>query len=135
MPSPSPFAISIFHSTKFFSNVSALCIKWPKDRSFSSRHSNEYSELISFRIDWFYLLSIQGTLKSLPQHNNSQPLILQHSAEELWSNSHIHTWLLEKSIALTRHTFSVKLDYYSKHLCIYDLECDRCYFATLKSYF
>ena len=89
---------SSFPSIRVFSNESALHIGWPKywSFSFSISTSNEYSGLISFRIDWFDLLSVQGTLKSLLQHNNSQPLILQHSAEELCFNSHIHTWLLEK---------------------------------------
>ena len=64
---------SIFPSIGFFSNESAICIRWPKYQSFSFsiRPSNEYSGLISFRIDWFDLLAIQGTLKSLLQHHNS----------------------------------------------------------------
>ena len=87
---------SIFSSIRVFSNESVLSIKWPKYWSFSFSISpwNEYSGLISFTIDWFDLLAIQGTLKSLLQHS-SKASILQHSVS-LWSNSHIHIWLLEK---------------------------------------
>ena len=60
---------SIFPSIRVFSNESVLCIRWPKYWSFSISPSNEYSGLISFRIDWFDLLAVQGTLKSLPQHH------------------------------------------------------------------
>ena len=82
---------SIFSSIRVFSNESVLSIKWPKYWSFSFSISpwNEYSGLISFTIDWFDLLAIQGTLKSLLQHS-SKASILQHSVS-LWSNSHIHT--------------------------------------------
>ena len=77
---------SIFPSIRVFTNESALCIRWPKYRSFSFtiRPSNEYSGLISFRVDWFDILAVQGTLKSL-QHYNSKASVLQCSA--LWSNS------------------------------------------------
>ena len=87
---------SIFSSIRVFSNESALRIRWPKNWSFSFSisPSNEYSGLISFRIDWFDLIAVQGTLKSLLQHHNSKSSILQCSA--FWSNCHIHTWLLEK---------------------------------------
>ena len=73
---------SIFPSIGVFSNESALQIRWPKDWrfSFSISPSNEYSGLISFRIDWFDLLDVQGTLKSLLQHHSSKASILQHSA-------------------------------------------------------
>ena len=73
---------SIFPSIRVFSNESAHRIRWPKYWSFSSSisTSNEYSELISLRIDWFDLLAVQGTLKSLLQHHNSKVLILQCSA-------------------------------------------------------
>ena len=60
---------SIFPSIRVFSNESALCIRWPKYWSFSISPSNEYSGVISFRIDWFDLLAVQGTLKSLLQHH------------------------------------------------------------------
>ena len=88
---------SIFPSIRVFSNESALRIRWPKywSYSFSMSPSNEYSGMISFMIDWFDLLSVQGILKSLLQHHNSNASILQHSTF-LWSNSHIHTWLLDK---------------------------------------
>ena len=73
---------SIFPSIRVFSNESALCIRWPKywSFSFSIRPSNEYSRLISFRMDWLDLLAVQGTLKSLLQHHNLKATILQHSA-------------------------------------------------------
>ena len=84
---------SVFPSIWVFSNELALCIRWPKYWSFSFGISpaNEYSGLISFRIDWFDLLVVQGTLKSLLQLNSSKASILS-----LWSNSHIHTRWLEK---------------------------------------
>ena len=83
---------SIFPSIRVFSNESVLPIKRPKDWSFGFRirPSNEYSGLISFRMDWLDLLAVQGTLKSLPQHHSLKASILQHSAF-LWSSSHIHT--------------------------------------------
>ena len=68
---------SIFLSIWVFSNESVLCIRWPKYWSFSISPSNEYSGLISFRIDWFDLLAVQGTLKSLLQHHSSKASILQ----------------------------------------------------------
>ena len=80
---------SIFPSIRVFSNESALHIRWPKywSFSFSISPSNEYSGLISFRIDLFDLLAVQGTLKSLPQHHSFNQLF---SAQiSLWSNSHI----------------------------------------------
>ena len=90
MPSISP-------SIRGFSNESALHIRWPKywSFSFSISPSNEYSGLISFRIDWFDLLVIQGTLKSLLQHHSSRHQLFG-TQPSLWSNSHICTWLLEK---------------------------------------
>ena len=80
---------SIFPSIRVFSNESVLCI-WPKywSFSFSISLSKEYSGLISFRMDWFNLLAVQGTLKSLLKHHNSKASILQLS---LQSNCHIHT--------------------------------------------
>ena len=73
---------SIFPSIRVFSNESVLPIRWPKywSCSLSISPSNEYSGLISFRIDWFDLLAVQGTLKSLLQHHSSKASILQHSA-------------------------------------------------------
>ena len=70
---------SIFPSIRVFFNESALHIRWPKYWSFSFSPSNEYSELISFRIDWLDLLAVQGTLKSLLQHHSSKASILRHS--------------------------------------------------------
>ena len=88
---------SIFPSIRVFSSESVLCIRWPEYWSFSFNisPSNEYSGLISFKIDWFDLLAVQETLKNLLQHRNSKASIfsIQLSLE---SNSHIHTWPLEK---------------------------------------
>ena len=83
---------SIFPSIRVFSNESALPMRWPKywSFSFSISPSNEYSGLISFRIDWFDLLAVQGTLKNLFQHHSSKASILRCSAF-FTSNSHIHT--------------------------------------------
>ena len=73
---------SVFPSIRVFSSESALCIKWPKywRFSFNISPSNEYSGLTSFKIDWFDLLAVQGTLKSLLQHHNFKTSILWHSA-------------------------------------------------------
>ena len=91
---------SIFPSMRVFSNDSTLHIWWPKYWNFSNSPSNEYSGYISFRIDRFDLLAVQGTLKSLLQHHNSNALILQWLPFS-WSNNHICTWLLgNKSISL-----------------------------------
>ena len=81
---------SIFPSIRVFSNKSVLCIRWPKYWSFSFSISpfNEYSELISFRMDWFGLLAIQGTLKSLIQHHSSKASILWCSAFFMVQLSH-----------------------------------------------
>ena len=84
----------IFPSIRVFSNESAVCIRWPKYCSFIISPSNEYPGWISFRIDWFDLLAVQGTLKSLLQHHNSKASIFG-AQPSLLSNSHIHTWLLE----------------------------------------
>ena len=88
---------SIFPSIRVFSIESVLLIRWPKywSFSFSISPSNEYSVPISFRIDGLNLLSVQGTLKSLLQQHSSKASILSAQLS-LWSNSHIHTWLLEK---------------------------------------
>ena len=71
---------SIFPSIRAFSNESAVNFKWSKYWNFSISSSNEYSRLISFRIDWFDLLAVQGTLKNLLQHHNSKVSVFQHSA-------------------------------------------------------
>ena len=75
-----PLSPSVFPSIRVFSNESALHIMWPKYWSFSISPSNEYSGLISFRIDWLDLLAVQGTLKSLLQNHNLKASILWHSA-------------------------------------------------------
>ena len=84
---------SVFPSIRVFSKESVLRIRWPKYWSFrfSSSPSNKYLGLISFRIDWFDLLAVQGTLKSLLQHYNSKASILQHSA---FFTSAAYLWLL-----------------------------------------
>ena len=81
---------SIFPSIRVFSSESVLPIRWPKYWSFSFNisPSNEYSRLISFRIDWFDLLAVQGTLKSLLQHHRSKSAILRHSALFIVQFSH-----------------------------------------------
>ena len=81
---------SIFPIIRVFSSESVLCIGWWKYWRFSISPFSEYSGLISFRIDWFDLLAVQGTLMSLPQHHSSKPSILWHSAFFM-SNAHIHT--------------------------------------------
>ena len=86
---------SIFPSIRVFSIESVLRIRWPEYWSFSICPSNEYSGLISFRMDWFELLAVQGILKSLPQHHSSEASILRHLAFFIVQLSH-HTWLLEK---------------------------------------
>ena len=93
---------SIFPSIRVFSNESVLCIRWPKYWSFSINisPSNEYSGLISFRMDWSDLLAVQGTLKSLLQHHSSQASVLQHSAFFIVQLSHPYM-TTRKIIALT----------------------------------
>ena len=102
--------LSIFLSIRVFSNESALCIKWPKYWSFSFNFSpsNEYSGLISFRMDWLDLLAVHGTLKSLLQHHSSKALLLQHSAFFMVQISHPYM-TTGKTIALTIQTFVGKV--------------------------
>ena len=97
---------SIFASIRVFSSESVLCIRWPKDWSFSFSlsPSNDYSGLISFRMDWLDLLAVQGTLKSLLQHHSSKTSILWHSAFFTVQLSHPYM-TTGKTIALTRQTF------------------------------
>ena len=101
---------SIFPSIRVFSNESALCIRWPKNYSFSFNisPSNEHPGLISFRMDWLDLLAVQGTLKSLLQHHNSKASILWLSAFFIDQQSH---WYMTtgKTIALTRWTIVGKV--------------------------
>ena len=96
---------SIFPSIRVFSNESAIRIRWPKYRnfSFSISPSNEYSGLISFRIDWLDLLEVQGTLKSLLQQHSSRATILQCSDFFMVQLSHLYM-ITAKTMALTRWT-------------------------------
>ena len=100
---------SVFPSISVFSNESVLCIRWPKYWSFSFRISppNEYSGLISFRMDWLDLLAVQGTLKNLLQHHSSKS-ILQRSAFFILQLSHPYM-TTGKTTALTRQTFVGKV--------------------------
>ena len=97
---------SIFPSIRVFSNESVLHIRWPKywSFSFSISPSNEYLGLISFRMGWFDLLAVHGTLKSLLQHHSSKTSILQHSAFFIVQLSHPYM-TAGKTISLTRWTF------------------------------
>ena len=101
---------SIFPSIKVFSNESVFCIRWPKCWSFSFNisPSNEYSELVSFRMDWFDLLAVQGTLKSLLQHHSSIASILRCSVFFIVQLSHPYM-TAGKTIALTKQTFVDKV--------------------------
>ena len=101
---------SVLPNIRVFSNESALHIRWPKYWSFSISPSNEYSELISFRSDWFDLPAVRGTLKSLLQHHSSKASILQHSAFFILQLSHSYM-TTGKTIALTRWTFVDKVKY------------------------
>ena len=98
---------SILPSIRAFSNESALLIKWPKYWSFGFGPSYEYSGLISFRIDWFNLLAVQETLKSLLQHHNLKASILRHLAFFMVQLSRPYT-TTGKTIALTIWTFISK---------------------------
>ena len=109
---------SIFPSIRVFSNESALRIRWAKywNLSFSIRPSNEYSGLISFRMDWFGLLAVQGTLKSFFPHHSSKASILRCSAFFIVQLSHPYM-TTGKTIALIRWTF---VSFANKgQLCIY----------------
>ena len=101
---------SIFPNIRVFSNESVLHIRWPKYWSFSCSisPSNEYSGLISFRMDWLDLLVAQGTLKSLLQHHSSKASTLPHSAFFIVQLSHPYV-TTGKTIALTRQTFVGKV--------------------------
>ena len=97
---------SIFPSIRIFSSESALCIRWPRDWTFtfSISPSNDYSGLLSFRIDWFDLLAVQGTLKSFLQHHSLKASFLQCSAFFMVQLSHLYMTTGE-TIALTRWAF------------------------------
>ena len=101
---------SIFPSIRVFSDESALHSRWPKywGFNFNISPSNEYSGLISFRMDWLALLAVQGTLKSLLQHHNSKALILRCSSFFIVQLSHPFT-TAGKTIALSRRTFVGKV--------------------------
>ena len=101
---------SIFPSIRVFAKESVLHIRWPKDWSFSFTisPSNEYSGMISFRMDWFDLLAVQETLKSLLQHHSSKASILLSSAFFTVQLSHPYM-TTGKTIALTRRTFVGKV--------------------------
>ena len=101
---------SILPSIRVFSNESVLCIRWPNYWSinFSISPSNDYSELIFFRIDWFDLLAVQGTLKGLLQHHSSKASVLQRSAFFIVQLSHPYM-TTGKTIALNRQTFAGKV--------------------------
>ena len=101
---------SIFPRIRVFSNETVFRIKWPKHwiLSFSISPSNEYSGLISFQIDWFGILAVQGTLKSLLQYHSSKASILWCSAFFIVQLSHPHM-TTEKAIALSRQTFVGKV--------------------------
>ena len=106
---PSPLVLNLSH-IRVFCNEPALHIRWPEywSFSFSISPSNEYSELICFRIDWFDLLAVQGTFKSLLQHHSLKASVLWHSAFFMIQLSHPYmtTW---KTIALTTQTFVSKV--------------------------
>ena len=104
------FLPSIFPSIRVFSSESVLCISWPKYWSFifNISTSNEYSGLISFRIYWFDLLAVLGTLRSLLQHHSSKASVLWHSGFFTVQLSHPYM-TTGKTIALTRQTFVGKV--------------------------
>ena len=101
---------SVFPSIRVISNESVLRSRWPKywNFSFSISPSNEYSGLISFRVDWLGLLAVQGTLKGLLQHHSSKASILWHSDFFIVQLSHPYV-TTGKAIALTRRTFVGKV--------------------------
>ena len=111
---------SIFPRIRVFSKESVLCIRWPKYWSFNVSPSNEYSGLISFRIDWFDLLSVQGTLKSLLQHHSSKASTYLKNRDNL---TYLQGWLwelwminiegLEKYLAYSK--FSTNVSYYHSY--------------------
>ena len=110
LSSPSPPTFNLSQHLRVFSNESVLCIRWPKywSFSFSISLSNEYSGLISFRIDWLDLLAVQGTLKSLLQNHSSKASVLWCSAFFIVQLSHPYM-TTGKNIALTRRTFVGKV--------------------------
>ena len=107
---PLPLLPSVFPSISVFSKELALCLRWPKSWSFifSTSPSNVYSELVSFRIDWFDLLTVQRTLKSLLQHHCLKASILWHSAFFMVQLSYPYL-TTGKTVALTTRTFVGKV--------------------------
>ena len=131
---------SIFPSIRVFSNESVLHLRWPKywSFSFSISPSNEYSGLISFRIDWFDLIAVQGTLKSLLQHHSSKASILQHSAFLMVQLSHPYM-TTGKTIALTSWTFvskvmSLLFNMLSRLVIVFLPTCEMSMVFTVKPY-
>ena len=102
---------SIFLSIRVFSDESVLRIRWPKNWSFSFNiiPSNEYSGLISFRMDWLDLLAVQGTLKSLLQHYSSKPSILRRSAFFIVQLSHPYMWESPSAVILEPNLSDLQL--------------------------
>ena len=129
---------SIFLSIRVFFNESVLCIIWPKYWRFSFRisPSNEYSGLIYFRMDWFNLLAVQGTLKSLLKHHKSKASILRRSAFFTVQLSHPYM-TIGKTMDLTRWTFVGKvtslLFNMLSRLVIAFLPRNKCLFGTSKN--
>jgi len=128
---------SIFPSIRVFSNESVLHIRWPKYWSFSIGPSNEYSGLISIRMDWLGLLAVQGTLKSLLQHHSSKASILQCSAFFMVKLSHPYM-TTRKTIALTRWTFvswvmSLLFNMLSRFIIAFFLRSKRLFISWLQS--
>ena len=107
---------SIFPSITVFSNESGLLIRWPKYWNFSISLSNEYSGLISFRMDWLDLLTVQGTLKTLLQHHSSKASILWCPAF-MFQLSHPYV-TTGKTLALTRWDFAGKVMYLLFNICL-----------------
>ena len=136
-PLSSPSPSSIFPSIRVFYNESILPIRWPKywSFSFSISPSNEYSGLISFKMDWLDLLEVQGTLKSLLQHHSSKASIVLHSAFFIVQLSHLYM-TAGKTIALTRRTFvgkvmSLLFNMLSRFVIACLLRCKLFYFLLL----
>ena len=110
---------SNFPNIRVFSNEQVLCIRWPKYWSFSFNisPSNEYSALISFRMDWLDLLAVRGSHKSLLQHHSSKASILWHSAFFIVQLSHPYM-TIGKTTALTRQTFVCKVKSLPFNICL-----------------
>ena len=114
-PLPSPFPALIFPNIRVFFNESVLRIRWPKYWNFSISPSNKYSGLISFRIDWLDLLTLQGILKGLLQHHSSKASILWCLAFFMVQLSHLYM-TTGKTIALTIRTYVGKILTFSLYL-------------------